>query len=411
MKGVYPRSYFKAPHVAKPIEEIWDDIDAYSGEYFEDEVNLHEKIDFVIPLAPLRYKGRVLKGLFFSQGCEYLLKLYPDLKKIFFAGAYTMWSNYSWSDNADYYLTCYENKPREQYYKNKYPHKKHIPFVPLQDVDFTNEYKVAPTFNTHKTIDILCVSTPLEVKNLPMVASVIKAYEKKYNRALKATFVLGNKSIIKKENGEIDYSKIHESQRKQLDEVIKILGESIKNVEFHPWIDYKDLMKYYTGARCLILASLIEGKNRSIGEANACNTPVVVFRDHNKWARGGYPVLREKSGEYAEIFSAECMADAVHKIISHPEYYEPRKSYLKYSGRKNFINTLVDYFPYYHNYLIDFKKGGIHENLWIDLATQDNYQLSYYDFLYGKNPAIQHVRGLKAIDSLIKFFYSRFGIK
>ena len=80
MKGVYPRSYFKAPHVAKPIEEIWDDIDAYSGEYFEDEVNLHEKIDFVIPLAPLRYKGRVLKGLFFSQGCEYLLKLYPDLK-------------------------------------------------------------------------------------------------------------------------------------------------------------------------------------------------------------------------------------------------------------------------------------------------------------------------------------------
>ena len=263
MKGVYPREYFKAPHVAKPIEKIWDDIDAYSGEYFEDEKSLHEKIDFVIPIPPLKYKNRFLKGVFFSQGCEYLLKLYPDLKKIFFAGAYTMWSNYSWSENADFYLTCYENKPREEYYKNKYPNKRHIPFIPLQDVDFTNEYTVAPTFNTPKTIDVLCVSTPLEVKNLPMVASALKAYEKKYNRSLKATFVLGARDVIRKDNGEIDYSKLPDSQKSQMDQVVKILGNSIKNVDFYPWVNYKDLMRYYTGSRCLVLASLIEGKNRS----------------------------------------------------------------------------------------------------------------------------------------------------
>ncbi len=411
MKGVYPKKYFKAPHVAKPIEEIWDDIDAYTGEFFEDEKNLHEKIDFVIPIPPLKYKNRFLKGVFFSQGCEYLLKLFPDIKKIFFAGAYTMWSNYSWSNNADFYLTCYKNKAREEYYKNKYPHKRHIPFIPLQDVDFTNEYKIAPTFNTQKTIDLICVSTPLEVKNLPMVASIIKEYERKYNKTLKTAFVLGAKKVIKAENGEINYQNLPESQKQQLDEVIKILGPSIKNVDFYPWIDHKELLKYYTASRCLILASLIEGKNRSIGEANACDTPVVVFRDHNKWARGGHPILREKSGEYAEVFSAECMADAIHKIISHPEYYEPRESYLKYSGRKNFINTLVDYLPYYHNNLVGYEKGAVHENLWLDLATQRNYQLGYHDFLYCKNSAIQHVRGVKAIESLVKFFYSRFGIK
>ena len=42
---------------------------------------------------------------------------------------------------------------------------------------------------------------------------------------------------------------------------------------------------------------------------------------------------------------------------------------------------------------------------------QANYQLSTYDFIYGKNAAIQHVRGITSIEKLIKFFYSRFGIK
>ena len=138
MKGAYPVKYFLNPSINQPIEEIWDDIDAYTGEYFEDEPHLHKKIDFVVPLPPLKYKGKFLKGLFFSQACEYILKLYPELKKIFIPCAYTMWSNYSWSDSAEVYLTCYENKEREKYYKNKYPNKKDIIFVPLQDADFTN---------------------------------------------------------------------------------------------------------------------------------------------------------------------------------------------------------------------------------------------------------------------------------
>lgn len=41
MKGVYPNEYLKNPNVAKPIEKIWDDIDAYTGEFFEDELQYH----------------------------------------------------------------------------------------------------------------------------------------------------------------------------------------------------------------------------------------------------------------------------------------------------------------------------------------------------------------------------------
>lgn len=407
MKGAYPVKYFLNPSINRPIEEIWDDIDAYTGEYFEDEPHLHKKIDFVVPLPPLKYKGKFLKGLFFSQACEYILKLYPELKKIFIPCAYTMWSNYSWSDSAEVYLTCYENKEREKYYKNKYPNKKDIIFVPLQDADFTNEYQVAPTFNTPKTIDVLCVSTCLPVKNLPLLASAIKEYEKKYNKPLKVTFVLGSSLIIKDENGKLSYPNLPDRQKKQMDEVIKILGYS-KNIEYLPWVDYKNLTKYFTSAKCLVLASLIEGKNRSINEALTCNTPVVVFRDHNKWARGSHPIFFENSGEYVETFSAAALADTIHKVISNLDYYEPRKNYLKYNGRKNFINTLINHIPYYHCNVEDFEKNNFHQNIWIDLATQANYQLSYHDFLYGKNTAIQHVRGLEDIDKLVKFFMARF---
>ena len=85
MKGKYPVEYFSNPYINKPIEEIWDDIDAYTGEFFEDEPNYHEKIDFVIPLPPLMYQNKMTKGVFFSQGLEYILKLYlyPMLLKAF----------------------------------------------------------------------------------------------------------------------------------------------------------------------------------------------------------------------------------------------------------------------------------------------------------------------------------------
>ncbi len=411
MKGKYPREYFKNPNINKSLEEIWDDIDAYSGEFFEDETDLHKKIDFIIPLPPLNYKNKITKGVVFSQGMEYLLKLYPRLQEIFFCGAYTMWSSYSWCDKADFYLTCYENKAREEYYKNKYPNKRNIIFVPLQDADFTNEYIMAPTFYEAKTIDVLTVSTPLEVKNLPILAQAIKIYEQKYNTTPKVTFILGSNLITKDSNGKLDYSNELERNKNQLRQVEEILGDSINKIDFIPYANYYDLAKYYSSAKCCVLTSLIEGKNRSLNEAMSCNTPVVVFKQHNQWARGNHPIFFGNSGELVEEFTPEALADTLYKVINNYKNYDARKNYLLNNGRKNFINKLLSCIPYYKENIPDYKEGYIHENLWIDLACQENYQLGFYQFLYGKNSVIQHARGLERIDFLVKFFYSRFGIK
>ena len=59
-KGKYPVEYFENPNIDKPIEEIYSDIDAYSGEFFEDqEIRMHT--DLMVILPPLKYEGKVTK--------------------------------------------------------------------------------------------------------------------------------------------------------------------------------------------------------------------------------------------------------------------------------------------------------------------------------------------------------------
>ncbi len=414
MKGRYPRDYFMNPNMDKErsIEQIWDDIDAYSGEFFEDEPVFHDKIDFVVPLPPLQYKGKFTKGIFFSQGTEYVLKLFPQLQELFFATAYTMWSSYSWCDKADCYLTCYENKPRETYYKNKYPNKKDIIFIPLQDADFTNEYTLVPTPNTPKTVDVLMVASPIAVKNLPMLAKAIRAYEDKYGYSLKATLALGSAECKKLPDGSIDYSALRDDKRQILDDMNSALhGRMFDYINFEPYVSYSAMPALYSSAKCTVLTSLIEGKNRSLFESLCCDTPIIVFKDHNQWARGEHPVFFGNSGEYAPEFTPESLADTIYKVINNPQNYEARKNHLLHSGRRNFIDISTSCIPYYRENIPDFDKDKFHENIWVDLACQKNYGLSYHDFLYGRKPGLQHVKGIKNIQNLAETYLSLFGVK
>lgn len=410
-KAIWPGEYFHKTQHDKPIEEIWDEIDDFTFEEQFEKENAINKIDFVIPFPPLNYKGKIIKGVFYSQAVDIIIERFPRLKEIFFPIANSMFSSYPQSIHADAYFVCYKNEKREKHYKNKYPQKKDIVMLPLQDADFTNEYKVAPEFNTNKTFDIFCVSTAYPVKNMPMIARAIKKYEEKYKKILKVKYAIGSRDLIIHEDKTIDISKMRSDAKHQLQQVIDILGDYTKYIEFHDFIDYKDLPKYYTGAHCCILASLLEGKNRFISEAMCCDTPIIVFKDFNKYSRGDYPIFFGNSGEYASEFTPESLADTIYKVINNPNNYEPRKNYLIHNGRKNFVNTIIDSIPYYSQNLPDYEKGRIQDNIWANLAMQRNYQLSVYDFIYGKNPAIQHVRGIEKIESLIKFFYSRFKIK
>jgi len=410
-QNIWPSQYFQNPNPNKKLTEIWDDIDNFT---FEEQYEMPEfinKIDFVVVLPPLKYKGKILKGMFFSQSVDLIIKKFPKLKEIFFPIANSMFSSYPASEYGDLYFGCYKNLKKEKHYKKKNPDKKNKIILPLQDADFVNEYAMAPTYDTPRDIDVLCVSTAYPVKNLPMIAAAVKMYELKYSTRLKVVFAIGNRDAKNNADGTLDYSKVRFDAKEELDRIKDILGGNIeKYVDIRAYIEYADLAKYYSRAKCCVLGSLMEGKNRAIFEAACCNTPFIVFKDFNKFARGKYPVFYKNSGEYAPEFTSEALATTINKVINNQEKYSPRENYLRYGGRKNFLNTCIDYNPYYKKNMPEYKKGSIMENIWVDLAMQDNYQLSTYDFLYSRNSAIQHVVGIENIESLVKFFYARFDI-
>ena len=400
-KGKYPVEYFRNPNINKPLEEIYQDIDAYSGEFFADEERFRKNTDFIVVLPPLKYDGITTKGIFMSQGVDYIHSFAPKISEIFFSMAYTMWSSYPWSENADVYLTCYKNQHREDWYFKTHPEKKNKILIPLQDADFTNEYVIAPTFNTPKDIDLLYVSRISEVKNNFVLLEALKQYEQKYGKKLKVTMITG----VSPDNKSAGAKAI-------IEEAKKLYGGFENYLELIDVVPYRDMSKYYSRAKFTILTSLIEGKNRAIQESMCANTPVIVFRDYNKYARGEHELFYKDCGLYVDEFSPEALVETIRDGLSnYAGRFFPRKNYLKHNGRKNFINTCVDAIPYFKENLPEYEQGNIQNNLWVDLAMQDNYQLSFNDFLYCRNSAIQHVKAYEENHSLIDFFFSRFQIK
>ncbi|GAA5506529.1 hypothetical protein [Novipirellula caenicola] len=51
-KGRYPDEYFRSATNHKPIEQIYQDIDDFSMEYFADDPAFHSQIDLVVLLPP-----------------------------------------------------------------------------------------------------------------------------------------------------------------------------------------------------------------------------------------------------------------------------------------------------------------------------------------------------------------------
>jgi len=413
MKGKWPVEYLHEPNVNKPIEQIWDDIDGYSfEELYQDTKSLHKSVTLVVPVPPLFYRGKFLKGALYTQVSDMLVEKFPHLKNIFNICANSMFASYPWSKCADAFFTCYRNEARETYYKNKYPEKKDIVCLPLQDADFLNEYFMAPVPGTPKTIDVICVSTPFPVKNLPMIARALKVYEQKYGRRLKVVYGIGQRCTKKREDGSLDYSELGDYGKNELIKVDEIFeGKTREYIQFEPYLEYKTLPEYYSASKCAVLGSLIEGKNRFISEALSADTPIICFKDFNKYARGDYPVFFGNSGEYVPEFEPESLADTIHKVISNPWNYEPRKNYLMHYGRRNFANIIVDNLPYYRENLPDYEKGRLMDNVWFDIACRDNYEVSYYEFLYDKKCSIMNVAGIENILKLIKYYYQKFGYR
>ncbi len=410
MKGVWPDQYHSDPYPNKTIEAIWDDLDAYSFEEMYEMPKYHESLRFYVPLPPLFYKGHFTKGICFTQGAHFLLERLPDLKKLFFVVANSMCFSYPWAHDADCFMTCYRNPKREAYYKKKYPATKDIICLPLQDSDYTDEKRIMPIPNTPKTIDVFCVSTAFPVKNLPMIAKALKAYEKKYKKRLKVVYAIGDNAAKRDKNGNFDYSGVSDYSKNVLKEVEEILGDIKSYIDFHPYIEYYKLPEYFSAAKCGVLGSLIEGKNRFLSEGMSCDMPVIVFRDFNKFTRGDSPAFYGNAGEYAPEFTPESLAETIHKVITNPQNYNPRDCYLRFSGRHNFINTCINEIPYYREHLPEFNNGHMLQNNWVNEACLHNYGMSYESFLYDLNANWSNVVGKTKILELLKKFYEKMNI-
>ncbi len=410
MTGIWPENYHANPNPNKPIEQIWDDLDGYSFEEMYEEPDHYQSIRFYAPLPPLLYQGHFIKGILFTQAAHLLIEFFPKIKDLFFVCANTMCSAYPWARNADCYFTCYRNPARERYYKSKYPETKNIVFIPLQDADFTNERVMTPIPDTPKTIDIFCVSTAFPVKNVPLFAQALKVYEKKYGHRLKVVYTIGDHDAKRNEDGSFDYSGVSDYSKNVLREVDAVLGDMQSYIDFYPYIDYYTLPTYYSAAKCGVLASLIEGKNRFINECISCNTPIIIFKDLNKFSRSNTPAFFGNAGECVPEFSAESLADTIHKVLMNPSAYEPRQNYLKYNGRRNFINTMLWEIPYYRENLPEFAAGDALNNDWLNKACIDNYEIDYESFLYDKNFHISNIVGLDNIRPLLQYYYGKFNI-
>jgi glycosyltransferase involved in cell wall biosynthesis len=401
--GVFPREYISNPHVSKPIEAIYADLNSFTWELFREDSVAHQSVDFTVVLPPLYYDGRFVKGLFFSRGVDYILECLPHLRDLFTSMAYTMFCSYPWANAADAYLACYRNPARQAWYKKTYPDRSRTVFIPLADTDFMDEYRMSPRHGVVKNIDVLCVSRLQDVKNITMISRALKVYRSKYGRRIRMTLVTGHKGGVATEC-------LPAYAREQLTSVRRILGRVESFMEILGFVDHwTQLPEYYSRAKVYVLGSLIEGKNRSIGEALGCNVPVVCFQEFNQYARQGYPILPDGAGLHA-IFDPESLADAIHTVLHNERAFSPRLAYLRRNGRRNFLNQCLDSIPHYRKALPHFVPGQHVENAWIDAALHKLYHMELHSFLYRPGPGRARAWGIPGIKRLVQSYRDQLGM-
>ncbi|MCG5060862.1 MAG: glycosyltransferase [Limnoraphis sp. WC205] len=387
------RQYFHNPNVNKPLEEIYADLDAYSYEIFENQPERFNTISFFVVLPPVRYEGRLIKGFYLSESVDLLNKVLPQLSEYFFAHAYSMYAAFPWSNTADSYSSLYDNPHRNAWFCKTYPERAKKILISCYDSDFINEYVIAPKPVVQKDIDLLCVSRLSAEKNIPMIAKALKIYHQKYGKKIKMTLIPGFQNFQ-------GIDKLDSHARHEWQQIEAILGDPFEYIDLVPRAEYyKEMPVYYSRSKVCVLGSLLEGKNRFLSEAMSCNVPVICFQEFNQYVRGQDGAFPEGAGLYAK-FEPESLADTIHTVLEHPTAFKPRLAYLKHRGRKNFMNTCLDSYSYYQENVPDYLSEQAFNNLWLDLAVQQNYQMSLSDFLYGRSDK-SHIRGLVSIYKIL----------
>jgi hypothetical protein len=117
------RQYLHNPHINKPIEEIYADLDAYTYETNETDSHRFHTVSFYVVLPPLKYEGKLIKGFYHSESVDLLNQVLPQLSHSFFSLAYAMGCSYAWSKTADVYSCLYHNPQRVEWFRRMNPER------------------------------------------------------------------------------------------------------------------------------------------------------------------------------------------------------------------------------------------------------------------------------------------------
>jgi glycosyltransferase involved in cell wall biosynthesis len=273
----------------------------------------------------------------------------------------------------------------------------------LEDGDYLHEYDFPPKPFPEKDIDLFCVSRLIDLKNIPFIAKALKVYRQKYpQKPVRLTLITG-REFDQNFQGILPY------EVREWRQVESILIHPQDYIELIPRVDwYRTLPLMYARAKVYLFGSLIEGKNRSMAEALCCNTPILYNIEFNQYIRGETPIVPEGAGLGA-FYDPESWADTLHLMLNNLGEFTPRKQFLKYRGRKNFLNTAIDSVSYYRQHLPNYQEGKHHQNTWLDTAVGYHYNLSLMEFLYGKRHGISQVRGITQIRQAMEVYRAAVG--
>ncbi len=390
-------------HLKYSNEDIYYFMNCISGEIFEQVPERHASIDFVCVLPPLYYKNTFIKGVAFTQAPDIIVKIFPEIKKLFHIISEPMLCNIPIQSSGDALFSLYENKEREAWFRKFFPKRKEI-FIPLEDSDFIHEYIMQPHKEIAKDHDIIVVSRISEKKNLFLLAEALKCYRAKYKKDIKLLWITG-REFDNQLNG------LNDEEKSIIGQMLKIFNSDYQYVSMLGLVDYNDMPKQYARAKICVLTSLLEGKNRSIREAMSCNVPVLLFNDYIKYIRQEHDIIpnfENNAGKKVEEFSAEALADGIEFMLNNIDSFKARKTYLESHGRINFFNKVLDAFPYYKENIPNYEDEKAFNNKWLDLAICENYNISLNDFLYSRNAKLQAAKGLDNIWKLLEIYAKLF---
>src|SRR5262249_15118332 len=126
-------------------------------------------------------------------------------------------------------------------------------------------------------------------------------------------------------------------------------------------------------------------------------------------ARGATPSFPPEAG-LTSPYDPEALADIIYTVLHNEDCFRPRASYLRNNGRRRFLASCLGTVEYFARTIPEFSNGNPWENLWLDLAVQENYGVSLHDFIYGRLARISHASGIDHVEHAVSFYSQKFGM-